>query len=192
MDRRTFFRASSIATASAAFSLAAWPAVATMPPMDDGHYPPTTQQVEEAAVAQLEAALEVVASVPESVIEQGDEAVRVYLAARLPQATAIQSPALATSVGGFWDKAWQVSKCLSAITLLIAGVGIPISMVLKIKKLAKAVGGVRVLARQIVDVARRRGPMTRRIKEVFGAFGTGVVGLATTVLGIDAVQEECF
>ena len=35
-------------------------------------------------------------------------------------------------------------------------------------------------------------PMTRRIKEVFGAFGTGVVGLATTVLGIDAVQEECF
>lgn len=95
-------------------------------------------------------------------------------------------------MGGFWDKAWQVSKCLSAITLLIAGVGIPISMVLKIKKLAKAVGGVRVLARQIVDVARRRGPMTRRIKEVFGAFGTGVVGLATTVLGIDAVQEECF
>jgi hypothetical protein len=68
----------------------------------------------------------------------------------------------------FLSTAWQVAKCAAAITVAIAGVAVPLSKAVKIKRLVDEVGGVTKLAERIIKVAKGEGrsgdswPATRR------------------------------
>lgn len=144
------------------------------------------------AQTQLEEALTRINAVPDSVIVQGDAAVSGYLQAKSSTANSTQRASGGVQpMFGIGD-AWHIAKCAAAITVAIGGVAVPVAKVLKIKKLIKEVGGVKSLASKIIDVAKGSGSLGKRIKSVFKEFGTGVVGLAAEVLGIDAIASNCF
>jgi hypothetical protein len=92
----------------------------------------------------------------------------------------------------FLSTAWQIAKCASAITVAIAGVAVPLSKVVKIKRLVDEVGGVTKLAERIIKVAKGEGSLGSRVRAVFSDLGTTVVALAAEVLGLQAIADECF
>ncbi len=79
---------------------------------------------------------------------------------------------------------WKIAKCVGSIASAVAGVGIPVSKVLQIKKLANAVGGYREAAKLLLG-ASSYAEKIREIAAVSGAAGAEILGIA-------GIRENCF
>lgn len=109
--------------------------------------------------AEIERTLRVIDQMPDRTINSGEAAIADYLASR-----GVATSAAGTASGAMrpmWglSDAWRWAKCGAALITLVAGIGLPITTIVKIKKLIKAIGGTQKLAKEIVKTAKQRGPL---------------------------------
>ncbi|WP_336323566.1 hypothetical protein [Streptomyces lavendofoliae] len=125
-----------------------------------------------AEARKLAETLKVLDAMPDSVAEQGDAAVRAYLAERLPQED--------RRAAFGWT---QKLKCGAAITAAIAGGAVPVAKLLKLKAFIKKVGSVKEAATLLIRVSKG--------EEKISELGATLGGLASAILGIDAIKKHC-
>lgn len=143
------------------------PAVAAAAVADSG------AELDSADGQRLLAALKVVEEMPDSVVRQGDAAVRAYLDAHLP----------AGKDGAKAFGWWQTTKCVAAITAAVAGGAVPVAKILKLKAFIKKVGSVKEAAVLLIRVAKG--------EEKISELGATLGGLASAILGIDGIKKHC-
>lgn len=80
--------------------------------------------------------------------------------------------------------AWQVTKCAAAITWLIGSTVFAAAKILRIKKYIAALGGIKSAATLLM------GATTAAERLEIG--GSALMNLASEILGIAAVQDNCF
>ena len=80
--------------------------------------------------------------------------------------------------------AWQVTKCAAAITLVIGSTVFAAAKILRIKKYIAALGGIKSAATLLM------GATTAAERLEIG--GSALMNLASEILGIAAVQDNCF
>ncbi|WP_155850335.1 hypothetical protein [Arthrobacter sp. Br18] len=114
-------------------------------------------------------------SIPDSVLEQGDDATRTWLAER---------NAAGESGGETVQPMANVFSCAGAIAVAIAGVALPAAKILKIKKLANELGGVSEAVQLLWGASFKYEKMQ--------AAGGALAALGAELLGIAAIQNECF
>ncbi|MFJ2621733.1 hypothetical protein [Glutamicibacter sp. NPDC087344] len=125
---------------------------------------------------QVEELLRAIDQIPESVLLQGDEATRLWVAQNLGEKPLIIGGIAVAKPAGFLE-------CSGAILLAIGTTAIPAAKILKIKKLMDSLGGV-----------------TKAIKLMWGAsfshekmkaLGGAAAALGAELLGIAAVKKAC-
>lgn len=80
--------------------------------------------------------------------------------------------------------AWQVTKCVAAITWVIGSTVFAAAKILRIKKYIAALGGIKSAATLLM------GATTAAERLEIG--GSALMNLASEILGIAAVQDNCF
>lgn len=125
---------------------------------------------------QLEEGMQTLNDIPDEVIDQGDAAVQQWVDEHHPNAV---SPGGARAAGF-----WEVSKCVGGILLAISGAAIPAVKLLQLKKFIKHAGGVREAAFLLIRIAKGQ--------EQVDQLGAVLGGLASEILGINAIRDNCF
>lgn len=120
---------------------------------------------------QIEAGLEVIYSIPDEVLERGEEATAVWVQQNLTNNTIALFGV--TEVG-----------CIASITWAIGSALIPIAKIKKIKALVKELGGVRAAVAKL----REQNFSWPSIQQTGGALRD----LGSEILGVAGVAEYCF
>ncbi|PKF67673.1 hypothetical protein CXB45_11050 [Corynebacterium mastitidis] len=120
----------------------------------------------EAELADIEDALYLIESIPDEVLEQGDEATQEW----------VQNHTATFRAG--------TAECTWAITKFIGSNVINVAKILKIKKYIKEIGGVA----KVVDDIRKAGWSIQNIKRVGGPLWR----LVKEFMGIQEIQDSCF
>ena len=126
-----------------------------------------------AETAKLTDGLDFIMSIPDSVLAQGDAATQQWVAAQQSQPS-----------GGTVQPAANILSCSGAIAVAIAGVALPAAKILKIKKLANELGGVSEAVKLMWGASFQYEKMQ--------AAGGALAALGAELLGIAAIQQECF
>lgn len=143
--------------------------------------PPTRIATSEAGTSvgekqQVEELLRAIDQIPESVLREGDEATRLWVAQNLQEKPSTNGGIVVAKPAGFL-------QCSGAILLAIGTTAIPAAKILKIKKLMNSLGGV-----------------TKAVKIMWGAsfsheklkaLGGAAAALGAELLGIAAVKKAC-
>ena len=122
-------------------------------------------------LSQLENGLELIMSVPDSILNQGNQATQVWMEENYPSYLQTLTRA------NLWG-------CAGAIAAIIASTALPAAKILKIKKLIKALGGVNEAAAIIWGASFNY--------EKLQSLGGAAAALAAELLGIAEVQSQCF
>ncbi|CCC14054.1 hypothetical protein SMACR_08503 [Sordaria macrospora] len=142
-------------------------------------------------------------SIPDSVLESGDEALNQWFIdndLRDPSADLLldTTPALEVDdldlVGDETlvergvlvarASAWKIAKCVASIVQMIATTAVPAAKLLKIKKYIKALGGVKESVKLLLGATTKA--------EKLKAGGKALVYLSAELLGISSVKAACF
>ncbi|KAL8894690.1 MAG: hypothetical protein Q9207_008439 [Kuettlingeria erythrocarpa] len=152
---------------------------------DDG--PPPMGSNDEALAKYIEDAMETIASIPDSVLDAGDEAVSQWAvthgAGSTPQS---QSRSVDTTAAPLEKRqGWlQVAKCALAIGKAIAENAFPISKLRRIKELIGVLGGARQVAKMLLKA--------KSIKQMLIIGGPELQEIAEILLGVGDVVRACF
>ncbi|PPB48686.1 hypothetical protein C4K88_13265 [Arthrobacter pityocampae] len=117
-------------------------------------------------------------SIPDSVLLEGDAALQQWTAQNPPAGPVTGSPSDQASTDA------NVFLCTGAIAAAIAGVALPASKILKIKKLMNELGGVS----EAVKLMWGASFSYEKMAVAGGAFAS----LAAELVGIAGIQQECF
>lgn len=146
--------------------------------------------------------IDTISSVPDSVIDAGDDAVHTWLAPiGSPAAAAIAAPnsliavrsteatnaADATAVAAATEAVNGIVKdleCAAAVAAAIASDILPAAKILKAKKLIEVLGGVKKVAKLFLEFHNNRD---EAIKEG----GKTLLDLVEVLLGIDSIKKHC-
>ncbi|KAL1894530.1 hypothetical protein Sste5346_005765 [Sporothrix stenoceras] len=146
--------------------------------------------------------IDTISSVPDSVIDAGDDAVHAWLAPiGAPAASAIAAPnslievrsteatnaADTTAVAAATEAVNGIIKdleCAAAVAAAIASDVLPAAKILKAKKLIKVLGGVKKVAKLFLEFHKNRD---EAIKEG----GKTLLELVEVLLGIDSIKKHC-
>lgn len=128
---------------------------------------------DEQKAADLSAFLEEVTAVPDSVLAQGDEATLAWIEANTDVDTS-----------GSTTRDASIPGCIGSIAVAIAGVAFPAAKILKIKKLAEELGGVAKAVELLWGASFNY--------EKVQAAGGALASLGAELIGIAAIQEQCF
>lgn len=120
--------------------------------------------------ADVERGLQLIESVPESVLLEGQAAYETWVAANQPL---LQRTARAS-----------ILECTGAIALLIASTAFPVAKILKIKRLISSLGGVAKAVRIMWGASFSW--------EKIRALGGAAAALGAELLGVAAVKRGCF
>jgi hypothetical protein len=126
--------------------------------------------------ADVRAGLELIASIPDDVLAQGDEATGAWFREHGREAgddERLLHPTQANVLG-----------CAAAIATVIASTAFPAAKILKIKKLIGELGGVA----KAVQIFWGASFSYEKLQAVGGA----ALALAGELIGITSIQEECF
>lgn len=118
----------------------------------------------------LQRLLDYYESIPDTVLEQGDVALQAWQNTHPQQ----QGPRFRAN---FWG-------CAGAIAGVIASTAFPAAKILKIKKLVKALGGVR----SAIKIMAGASFSYEKLQALGGAAAT----LAAELIGIGSVRSQCF
>lgn len=118
----------------------------------------------------LQRLLDYYESIPDTVLEQGDVALQAWQNTHPQQ----QGPRFRAN---FWG-------CAGAIAGVIASTAFPAAKILKIKKLVKALGGVRSAIKIMAGASFSY--------EKLQALGGAAAALAAELIGIGSVRSQCF
>jgi len=80
--------------------------------------------------------------------------------------------------------AWEITKCVGAITWAIGSGVFAAAKLLKVKKYIAALGGIRTAASLLMSATTA--------EERLEAGGTSLLNLASLILGIDEIKEDCY
>lgn len=122
----------------------------------------------------LERALSLIESIPDSVLLQGDAATQKWISTNFDSA---ELTAPGVTQAGFWG-------CTAAIAGVIASTAIPAAKLLKMKSLIKSLGGVKEAVRIMWGASFSY--------EKIQALGGAAAALAAEIIGITAVRDNCF
>ncbi|CAK7209328.1 hypothetical protein SBRCBS47491_000406 [Sporothrix bragantina] len=146
--------------------------------------------------------IDTISSVPDSVIDAGDDAVHEWLRPiGAPAVSAIATPnslittrsteaadaADSTAVAAATDAVNGLIKdleCAAAVAAAIAGDLLPAAKILKAKKLIKVLGGVKKVAKLFLEYHSNK---SEAIKEG----GKTLLELVEVLLGIDSIKKHC-
>ncbi|WP_027632234.1 hypothetical protein [Clostridium hydrogeniformans] len=81
---------------------------------------------------------------------------------------------------------WDVTKCVAAITWLVGSTILGVGLLMKLKNFIAAAGGVSAAATALVALAREGFTQAN-----INRFGTALLETASTILGIQAIQDNC-
>ncbi|KAI4129038.1 MAG: hypothetical protein LQ338_002454 [Usnochroma carphineum] len=135
---------------------------------------------DEAHASYIEDAFETIASIPDSVLDDGPEAVKQWVLAHEsnPQPQT-RSATLVARQGWF-----QVAKCAFAIGKAIVENALPISKLRRVKELIEVLGGAKAVAKMLLKA--------KSIKEMIIIGGPELQELTEIFLGITDVVNDCF
>jgi hypothetical protein len=125
----------------------------------------------------LRGALELIESVPDEVLAQGDAATAAWFRENGAGAGAKEGGGLVTTQA-------SVLGCTAAIATVIASTAFPAAKILKVKKLIGELGGVA----KAVQIFWGASFSYEKLQVVGGA----ALALAGELIGITSVKEECF
>ncbi|KAL9015423.1 MAG: hypothetical protein Q9185_007174 [Variospora sp. 1 TL-2023] len=131
----------------------------------------------------LEDALGEFEAIPDSVLDDGDEALRQwaldYISASSPQ------PQTRSTAKLVERQDWmQIAKCALAIGKAIAENALPISKIRRIRELIKVLGGAKEVAKMLLKA--------KSIKQMIIIGGPELKEIAEILLGIADVVNDCF
>ncbi|KAL8931769.1 MAG: hypothetical protein Q9211_006743 [Gyalolechia sp. 1 TL-2023] len=139
---------------------------------------PTPFPFDEADASYIEDAFETIASIPDSVLDSGPEAVKQWAQSHVPNA----QPQTRTLVE---RQGWvQVANCAFAIGKAILENAVPISKLRRIKELIGFLGGAKQVAKMLLKA--------KSIKQMLLIGGPELQELAEILLGITNVVNACF
>lgn len=127
-----------------------------------------------------------IASIPEEVLAEGEEATNKwfiennYRSAAVELATDADEAAAALEARGFW----QVTKCVGSVMWAIGSTAIPVAKIARIKKYIEALGGVKKAVQLMLGATSKA--------EKLKAGGQALVNLSAELLGIAGVKANCF
>lgn len=127
------------------------------------------------SAADLEAELNVLMSIPDAVLVQGDAATAQWL--QQNRGALGSGSGVATMAADFWG-------CSGSIVLALGGVALPAAKILKIKKLMNELGGVTEAVRMMWGASFSY----EKMQAAGGALGA----LGAELLGIAGIKEKCF
>ena len=127
----------------------------------------------------LEEPLAAIENIPDSVFDEGPEAVQKWIVAYQSKDQLTVRSALA--VRQDWA---QIAKCAFAIGKAIAENAFPISKLRRIKDLVKLLGGARAVAKMLLRA--------KSIKQFIIIGGPELQEIAEILLGLQSVVNDCF
>ncbi|KAL8686614.1 MAG: hypothetical protein Q9218_006984 [Villophora microphyllina] len=135
---------------------------------------------DEAHISYIEDAFDTIASIPDSVLDAGPEAVKQWVLAHEsnPQPQ-VRSTTLVERQGWL-----QVAKCALAIGKAIVENALPISKLRRIKELIEVLGGAKAVAKMLLKA--------KSIKQMIIIGGPELEELAEIFLGVADVVNDCF
>lgn len=136
---------------------------------------------DEAHAGFIEDAFDTIASIPDSVLDSGPEAVKQWVLAHEsnPPPQTRSTSTLVKRQGWF-----QVAKCALAIGKAIIENALPISKLRRIKELIEVLGGAKTVAKMLLKA--------KSIKQMLIIGGPELQELAEIFLGITDVVNDCF
>ncbi|KAL8937745.1 MAG: hypothetical protein Q9216_004274 [Gyalolechia sp. 2 TL-2023] len=139
---------------------------------------PTPFPFDEANAGYLEDAFDTIASIPDSVLDSGSEAVKQWAQSRQ---SSVQPQSLALVERQDW---FQIAQCAAAIGKAILENAFPVSKLRRIKELIGVLGGAKQVAKMLLKA--------KTIKQMLIIGGPELQELAEIFLGITDVVNDCF
>ncbi len=128
------------------------------------------------------------ASIPDDVLAQGEEAVNKWFVENNYRSGSVELAADADADDAVTDLEargfWQVTKCVGSIMWAIGSTAIPVAKIARIKKYIEALGGVKKAVQLMLGATSKA--------EKLKAGGQALVNLSAELLGISAVKANCF
>ncbi|WP_103543691.1 hypothetical protein [Streptomyces sp. SM1] len=140
---------------------------------------------DEAAFAEIEKALQLIADIPEDVLGQGDEAVRQWMTQRVEGELAKESK-------GGPQRSFSATGCARGILLAIGSNVFAVAKIYKMKKAIDKLGGISKVVNKIRSKKKTGKTFKKGIAEVFEEAGGGLGGMAASILGVDGVIKHCW
>ena len=134
---------------------------------------------DEAQAGYLEEAFHMIEDIPDSVLDDGDEAVKAWAKEHQPPSQLAVRAELAPRQD--WA---QIARCAFEIARAIVEIRVPGAKVRRIKDLIKLLGGARAVAKMLLKA--------KTIKELFIIGGPELAELADILLNVQAVVSACF
>ncbi|WP_091636557.1 hypothetical protein [Alkalibacterium gilvum] len=148
----------------------------------------TLEPLEDLNQKELMTLLEIVEKIPSELLVDGKEQeLLAYLEEEgiyykvLEDTELLENGGLVSTMG-----AWQVTKCVAAIGVVVGGSFIGIGLLMKLKNFIKAVGGIKAAGMALVLIAEQGFT-----QQTVNALGRSVVAMGSTILGIDQIQQQC-
>ncbi|MCT7356004.1 hypothetical protein N4P33_28195 [Streptomyces sp. 15-116A] len=139
---------------------------------------------EETAFAGLEEALQIVSEIPDTVLQQGQEATEQWLRVRLGDTA---------GEGRVQLMKFNAGGCARGILLAVGSNLLAIGKIYKVKKAIDKLGGIKKVVKKIQDKKKRgKKSFKKAIMEVFEESGTGIGAIAAEILGVDQVIKNCW
>ncbi|WP_130451262.1 hypothetical protein [Zhihengliuella halotolerans] len=136
-------------------------------------------------VKDFEAGLEYIMSIPDDVLLRGDVATAEWAKGHLrTNVEGVPSAATGGEAAPVGIMYASVLGCSAAIGTVIATTAIPVAKLLKIKRLVKAVGGVK----ETVKLMWGASFSYEKISALGGSIGV----LAAEFIGVTSIREKCF
>ncbi len=140
---------------------------------------------DEAAMAEIEKALELITAIPEDVLAQGDEAAKQWLTKRVEEELAKESK-------GGAQRSFSAGGCARGILLAIGSNVFAVAKIYKMKKAIDKLGGVAKVVKKIRSKKKAGKTFKKGLAEVFEEAGGGLGAIAAEILGIDGVIKHCW
>lgn len=137
---------------------------------------------DEADFSELEATFDLIEKIPDSAIAGGQAAVSDWLTSQLGSSgVAVRDTSAALESR---QSAIQIANCAGSILKAIIEFAFPISKITKIRKLIKALGGARKVAKMLLKA--------KSWKQIYQIGGAKLEELAKILLGADEIIQNCF
>ena len=137
---------------------------------------------DEADFSELEATFNLIEKIPDSALAEGQAAVSDWLTSQLGSSTvAVRDTSAALESR---QSALQIANCAGSILKAIIEFALPISKLSKVRKLIKALGGARKVAKMLLKA--------KSWKQIYQIGGAKLEELAKILLGADEIIQNCF
>lgn len=136
----------------------------------------------------LASTFDVITSIPNSVIQQGDAAVKQWIkdhtSSQPPVSSSTRDLHLRDSDLEARQSWWNIANCVWTILTVIASDEFPLAKILRIKQLISDLGGAWAVAKMVLRA--------KSLADLIWLGGQELKDLVDLLLGVDSIQGACF